>query len=144
MSQPELLVPEAIRNQSIFADWVATNMFPFSNTSCSSRILVYPASLGSRSPRDKYLSPPDPPSGWAESRVAEHAGCPDYVLPIGQTSLHSDITGQQEVEPIVMGITAGKDCDGMLFDLVNAMMKEGMLNTNQPGRSLVDGGEILF
>ena len=39
---------------------------------------------------------------------------------------------------------AGKGCDGMLFDIVTGMVKEGMLQISQPGRTLADGGQVLF
>ena len=113
MSQPKSLVSEAIRNQCIFADWVATKMFPSSNTSCSSRMQIAASAAPEASPRDKYYGRPTTPTGWAESRVAEHAEYPDYVFPIGQLPYHSDITGTKKCYPLACASwwpTAATEC----------------------------------
>ena len=83
------------------------------------------------------------PSG-SLAYLQSYASLPDYVLPIGQVSYHSDITGHQEVLPVTVDIVMGRGCDGVLFDIVRGMVDKGMLQTVQPGRSAVDGGEVLF
>ena len=117
-------------------------MLPHSNTSCSSRVLIYAGSTALADPRTGCSGPPTPVSGGI--RISEYGGCPDYTLPIGQATYHSGITDHQEVLPVTIQMMVARNCDGMLFDMVAGMVKEGMLNFSQPGRTVEDGGQVLF
>lgn len=72
------------------------------------------------------------------------AGNPDFVYPVGQAAYTSVITGVQEVLPVSVEIMVAKGCDNVLFKLSEALIAAGILNVSKPGRSLVDGGEILY
>lgn len=86
-----------------------------------------------------------PPTSMSSGlgRIAEYAGIPSYILPIGEMPYHSRVTHHKEMTTIGVEIFAGKGCDGMLFDMIGAMVKEGLLKASQPGTTL-EGGEILF
>jgi len=72
------------------------------------------------------------------------AGNPDFVYPVGQATYNSVITGVQEVLPVAVDIMVAKGCDNVLFKLSEALVEAGILNVSKAGRSLVDGGEILY
>lgn len=72
------------------------------------------------------------------------AGIPDFVVPVGRVPYQSRITGRTEYLPLSVNLMARKGCDGMLFDLVEDLVREGIVKEVKPGRSIFGGGEILL
>ena len=65
------------------------------------------------------------------------------VVPIGQASYMSNITSHTEFLPVTIDFLAAKGCDGMIFQLVEALQAAGIVNATQTGQTIY-GGEILF
>ncbi|KAJ8064587.1 hypothetical protein OCU04_006916 [Sclerotinia nivalis] len=118
---------QAIHNKTIFMDWVAEKLVPASPTSCSDSILLYPGTLGETDYRDVYRSAPGIPSGWDLSRISNFAEVPDMVFPIGQAAYNSTISLQTEYLPVAVDIIVRKGCDGMIFQLAERLLEEGIL-----------------
>lgn len=94
--------------------------------------------------RNQYLDPPSAPYGFGISRVSPFWGGPDFVLPLGEAAYLSNITLQMEVLPVTVDIMAARGCDGMIFGLVQDLVKTGILKASLPGYSLDEGGQVLF
>jgi Amidase len=144
-SLPEGTLEEALSNRTEFKTWIAENVLQSNPDSCSDSLLVY-VEPATRHPlyRDYYRELPTIPFGHAASSISVYAGVPDMVLPIGEKSYVSEVTGVEEKSPVTVDLLAAKGCDGMLFQLVNELAQAGILPEIKPGRSLVTGGDILF
>jgi len=57
---------------------------------------------------------------------------------------NSSITGLQEVLPVATDVMVAKECDGVSFQLAKALAAAGILKMSLPGRTLEEGGEVLF
>ncbi len=68
------------------------------------------------------------------------------VVPIGQASVRqgSRVTNHAENLPVTVDFLAARGCDGMIFSLVQDLLKAGIIKDSVAGASNVDGGEILF
>lgn len=143
-SYPASTLTEANANRTLFGTWWADNILVASNTTCSDSILLYVGSNADVDYRNTYLSPPEAPYGFGISRVSPFWGGPDFVLPVGEASYNSTITGVLEYLPVTVDIMAARGCDGMIFGLVQDLVKAGILKPSVAGYSLEDGGQILF
>jgi hypothetical protein len=99
---------------------------------------------GTTNYRNAYRSPPGIPTGFSTSRISIFSGVPDFVLPIGQAAYLSNITQKTEYLPVSVDILAAKGCDGMIFGLVQDLVKAGIVNATKAGYSGVTGEKILF
>ncbi|APA08076.1 hypothetical protein SS1G_00271 [Sclerotinia sclerotiorum 1980 UF-70] len=124
---------QAIYNKTIFMDWVSEKLFLASPTSCSDSIILYPGTLGQTDYRNVYRSPPGIPSGWDLSRISNFAEVPDMVFPIGQAAYNSTVSLQTEYLPVAVDIIARKGCDGMIFQLAERLLEEGILMVPKAG-----------
>jgi hypothetical protein len=142
---PEDALTEAIYNKTAFQNWINENVLRSDSASCSDSLLLY-VEPATREPlyRDAYRDPPSIPIGHGMNMVSVFAGVPDMVLPIGEKSYMSRVTGVEEKSPITVDLLAAKGCDGMLFQLVQELVREGILAPVKAGRSLVTGGDILL
>jgi len=138
-------VARALANKTAFASWFNTNVLPPSPATCSSSLLLYVGTTGTTpNPRNVYLEAPRPPYGFGRNSISGFSEAPDFVVPVGEVAYNSSITGHEEVLPVAVDFLAAKGCDGMLFELVAALYREGILGRVQAGRSGVSGGEILL
>ncbi|KAL9080935.1 MAG: hypothetical protein Q9157_000435 [Trypethelium eluteriae] len=140
---------QANANRTIFRDWVAShvlipNSSNHSSTACSSSLYLYVGSEADVNYRNQYNGPPQVPIGFSNGRISPFAENPDFVVPLGVASYFSNITQHEEVLPVTVDIMAAKGCDGMLFSLINDLVKAGIVNQTVPGYSEVTGGDILF
>jgi len=55
-----------------------------------------------------------------------------------------NITLHEEVLPVTVDIMAAKGCDGLIFGLVQDLVKAGILSASAAGYSDVTGGDVLF
>ncbi|THV50889.1 hypothetical protein BGAL_0132g00210 [Botrytis galanthina] len=124
---------QAIYNKTIFMDWFAAEVVPSSPISCSESLFLYPGTLAETSYRNEYTSLPGVPSGWSVSRVSNFAEVPDMVFPIGQAAYNSTISLQTEYLPVAIDIIARKGCDGMIFELAERLLEEGILVVPKAG-----------
>ena len=66
------------------------------------------------------------------------------MIAVGQASYFSNITLHEEFLPVTVDIMAARGCDGMIFGLVQDLVKAGILKPSVAGYSDVDGGQVLF
>ncbi|PCH01317.1 Amidase [Penicillium occitanis (nom. inval.)] len=144
-SLPKGTLEEALTNQTAFQSWIASNVLKPDPQTCSESLLVY-VEPATRSPlyRDYYRDEPTIPFGSGANMISVYAGVPDMVVPIGEKTYVSQVTGVEEMSPVSVDLVAARSCDGMLFQLVNELAREGILREVKAGRSLVNGGDILF
>ncbi|KAI4143390.1 MAG: hypothetical protein L6R39_004584 [Caloplaca ligustica] len=141
-SYPASALTEAQNNKTVFMQWFNSNILLNNSRTCSESLLLYSAGLNVAY-RNQYKPPPPVPFGFSTSRISVFAEVPDVVVPIGQASYNSTITGHVEVLPVTVDILAAKGCDGMLFNLVEDLTAAGILKATQTGRTIA-GGEILL
>ncbi|KAG8624976.1 hypothetical protein KVT40_006727 [Elsinoe batatas] len=141
---PDSALAEANANKTVFADWWDANILRADPVTCSDKLLLYPGSSASGSYRNQYGGPPTVPFGFSTGRISVFAGGPDVVVPVGEAGYTSDVTGVQEVLPVTVDILAARGCDGMIFGLVEDLVKAGILRATVAGRSSVSGGEVLL
>lgn len=144
-SLPTDTLEEALTNRTAFQSWIASHVLKPDIRSCSDSLLVY-VEPATRAPlyRDYYRDEPTIPFGSGANMISVYAGVPDMVVPIGEKTYVSQVTGIEELSPVSMDFVAARGCDGMLFQLVNELVQVGILREVQAGRSLVSGGDILF
>ncbi|QIW95774.1 hypothetical protein AMS68_001292 [Peltaster fructicola] len=130
--------------RQVFSDWFASNVLRADNKTCSDKFLFYIGSQASVNSRNQYISPPRAPTGFSIGRVSPFWGGPDFVLPIGSAEYNSTITLHTEVLPVTVDILAARGCDGLIFGLVQDLVKAGVLKTSSTGYSLDTGGDVLF
>lgn len=144
-SLPNGTLEEALTNQTAFQSWITSNVLKPDPQTCSESLLVYVESA-TRAPlyRDYYRDEPTIPFGSGANMIGVYAGVPDIVVPIGEKTYVSQVTGVEEMSPVSVDLVAARGCDGMLFQLVNELVREGILREVKAGRSLVSGGDIVF
>ncbi|KAL3469734.1 amidase signature domain-containing protein [Aspergillus californicus] len=141
--QFEPRIDEAIRNKTIFMDWWSENVIQRNEETCSDSIVVYigtDAVPGYINTYGDFIGTLD---SFQPSFLSVFAEQPEYVLPIGEASYHSDVTTHVEKLPVTVNIMAARGCDGMLFQLVEDLAREGIVSSVQPG-STIRGGDIYI
>ncbi|KAI0753089.1 amidase signature enzyme [Daedaleopsis nitida] len=122
---------EALTNKTIFMDWVASQVMKPDPTTCSESIMIYPQSQGRTNYRNGLPSSnaafSDASASIASTRIAVYAELPDMVVPIGEASYASAITGETEFLPVTISFLAAKGCDLMLSDLFAALQDAGIV-----------------
>jgi len=141
-SYPASTLDQAVTNKTLFQDWWATSVQPNSTTTCSDSLLLYSAGADPLY-RNEYKGPPRVPYGFGTSRISPFAEVPDFVIPIGQASYNSTITKHEEFLPLTVDILAAKGCDGLIFGLVDELVKAGIVSKSLTGRTIT-GGDILL
>ncbi|EFY97850.1 glutamyl-tRNA(Gln) amidotransferase [Metarhizium robertsii ARSEF 23] len=127
-----------------FMDWFNAKQLPRDAATCSRHILVYVPRRPAPKYRDTYLGGPSRPFPFSVTRLSVYSGAPDVVLPIGEVAYESAVTGRAEVLPVSVDVMAARGCDGVLFSLVRDLHAAGFLAAVKTGRSIVDGGQILY
>ncbi|KPM41819.1 hypothetical protein AK830_g4713 [Neonectria ditissima] len=110
--------------------------------SCSEAIMVYDVGTGGLpSFREADLNdspgaavPVDPRGPRAGSTTASYFGDVDYTVPIGQVSYFSNVTFQNEMMPVTVNLVAKRGCDFVLFNLINELADQGILETVLTGQ----------
>ena len=125
---------EALARKQKYKDWYATIQKHHSLT-CSDSIGVFPQSLGIPYYRNAYLADSfyRQPFGYSEYCIAEFAGVPNIVIPVGQISYISTVTMNVEYLPVTVSMVAAKGCDYMLLNLVRDLGQAGILRRVQTG-----------
>ena len=135
---------EAVANKTEFMDWFNSNVLVPTPETCSDKILLYVGSNADVSYRNRYIAPPAVPFGFSTGRLSVFSEAPDFVIPLGQAPYNSTITRHVEYLPVTVDIMAAKGCDGMLFNLINDLVSQGVIKPPVAGRTPVEGGEILY
>ncbi|CAK4033314.1 amidase signature enzyme [Lecanosticta acicola] len=143
-SYPNTTADLAVYNKTVFQEWVSSEVLKPDNLTCSDSLLFYVGSEADVNYRNQYGDPPVPPTGFDISRVSPFWGGPDFVLPLGSAEYYSNITLHSEYLPVTVDILAAKGCDGMIFGLVQDLVKADILKPSVAGYSNTEGGEVLF
>lgn len=139
---PASALASALTNKTLFQTWFAEKITTPDPITCSSSLVLYAASPDPVY-RNTYLRPPRVPFGFSTSRISPFAEVPDFVVPIGEARYNSTITGHEEVLPVTVDLVVAKGCDGVIFGLVEALVREGVVRESLTGGT-VRGGEILL
>jgi hypothetical protein len=138
-------VDRAVANKTAFMSWFNSTVLTPDPVTCSDSLLVYVGTDASEPQyRNVYLKDPKPPMGFGANSISGFSEAPDYVVPIGEASYNSTITGHVEYLPVAVDFMAAKGCDGMILELIKGLYEVGILKKARVGRSGVTGGEILF
>ncbi|KAJ5177641.1 Amidase [Penicillium coprophilum] len=143
LTYPDSQLETEIKNKDIFTSWWNTTAQVFDEETCSDSLILYIGSEGSPVYRNVYRSMPGIPSGFAASRIANFAGVPDMAVPIGQALYNSTVTQHQEYLPVSVDFVAPHGCDLMVFNLVNDLVKAGIVKEPNTGSTLY-GEEVTY
>ncbi|KAF5646088.1 glutamyl-tRNA(Gln) amidotransferase subunit A [Fusarium tjaetaba] len=133
---------EAVVNQTTFKNWWNMVMLPKNAETCSESLMLYTfkeATPAYRSDPGSFLGSDGLVGvllGLNTGFISPMAGNPDFAVPIGQVKYNSSITKHIEYLPVSIRIMAAEGCDGMLLDLINDLVKAGILPEVQPGNSI--------
>lgn len=121
---------DALDEQSTFTSFIHEHILP---SNCS-KLLLYPQADGTPFYRNQYFPAPQAPTGFGASRIANLAGVPEIVIPIGQAFYNSSITmSTADSLPVAMSIVGGRNCDGQLLRLAYKLEKAGITNAVKVG-----------
>ncbi|KAF9775595.1 hypothetical protein IL306_006277 [Fusarium sp. DS 682] len=143
------LLDEAVANKTIFKNWWDQVMLPRNAESCSESLMLYTFKDATPEYRSDYGSPMGSGDlvgvllGLNTGFISPMAGIPDFSIPIGQVEYYSKVTRHVEYLPVSIRIMAAEECDGMLLDLINDLVKVGILPKVQPGNS-IKGGKVYI
>ncbi|UZP46539.1 hypothetical protein NXS19_014351 [Fusarium pseudograminearum] len=154
----EELHEEDLALKSTIEDWVAKELLTPSTKSCSKAIYIYISVAGMLYKPDIAQTPSTPPSAnsWMRfpikklqlrdstqqstatrllGRLASVAGIPDYSISLGAFDMGSvsNVTLQNQSTPVSVNIMAGRGCDFVIFDIVEALYKEGLIREVKSG-----------
>ncbi|KAL0934663.1 glutamyl-tRNA amidotransferase [Colletotrichum truncatum] len=137
-------IEEGLKSKALFMEWFNNEILHRDPRSCSNRLLLYVPRTPVSTPRDRYITGPQSPKPFSTSKISVMSKTPDIVIPIGQVDYASSVTNSTEQLPVTVDLMAAKGCDGMLFGLVNDLLKSNIISISLPGKSHVNGGNILL
>ncbi|KAE8356779.1 amidase signature domain-containing protein [Aspergillus coremiiformis] len=144
MQYPDSQLETEIQNKNTFTAWWNSTVQTFDPETCSDSLILYVGAAASPTYRNTYRSMPGIPTGFGASRIANIAGVPDMVVPVGQARYNSTITQQEEYLPVAVDIIAPHGCDLMVFNLVNELVAQGIVKEPVTGSSLYGDGTIYY
>ncbi|WVF71556.1 hypothetical protein IAT40_006364 [Kwoniella sp. CBS 6097] len=106
---------------------------------CSKAIFMEPMALNELPAyrEQKLTDTREPLSGRVNPLLADLpcsiAGCPHYVVPIGQVPFQSLVSEREEMQTVSMSLIAYPGCDFMLLDLINKLNYAGILQDVKTG-----------
>ncbi|KAJ6004591.1 hypothetical protein N7540_012960 [Penicillium herquei] len=143
LEYPESQLETEIKNKDTFTAWWNSTVQVFDAETCSDSLILYVGTAATPTYRNAYRSMPGIPSGFSASRIANFAGVPDMVVPIGQAKYNSTITEQEEYLPVAIDFLAPHGCDLMIFNLVNELVAAGIVKEPVTGSTLY-GDETTY
>lgn len=143
-SLPASELDVAINNKTLFKNFWESYVLPAGKNDtayCSDSLILYTSGVNILY-RNTYLKPPMPPFGFDDSQISIFAEVPDFVVPLGSAAYNSTITNHTEVLPVSVDIIAARGCDGVIFSLVEELLKAGIIAKPLAGQTIT-GGDIL-
>ncbi|KAJ5541336.1 hypothetical protein N7494_006412 [Penicillium frequentans] len=144
LEYPESQLDEEILHKDIFTRWWNSTAQVFDEKTCSDSLILYVGTAATPTYRNVYRSLPGIPTGFASSRIANFAGVPDMVVPIGQALYNSTVTLKEEYLPVAVDFIAPHGCDLMIFNLVNELVEAGIVKEPVAGSTLYGDGVIYY
>ncbi|KAJ5364919.1 uncharacterized protein N7496_010632 [Penicillium cataractarum] len=144
LEYPESQLETEIKNKDIFTAWWNSTVQVFDAETCSDSLILYVGASATPIYRNAYRSMPGIPRGFSASRIANFAGVPDMVVPIGQAKYNSTITEQEEYLPVAVDFIAPHGCDLMIFNLVSDLVAAGVVIPPVTGSTLYGDGTIYY
>ncbi|KAJ5760754.1 hypothetical protein N7520_007910 [Penicillium odoratum] len=144
LEYPDSQLEAEIQHKDIFTSWWNSTVQVFDQETCSDSLILYVGTAATPTYRNAYRSMPGIPSGFASSRIANFAGVPDMVVPIGQALYNSTITLQEEYLPVAVDFIVPHGCDLMVFNLVNELVETGIVKEPVAGSTLYGDGVTYY
>ncbi|CEJ61802.1 hypothetical protein PMG11_10320 [Penicillium brasilianum] len=144
LEYPESQLDVEILHKDIFSHWWNSTAQVFDEKTCSDSLMLYVGTAATQTYRNVYRSLPGIPTGFSTSRIANFAGVPDMVVPIGQALYNSTITLKEEYLPVAVDFIAPRGCDLMIFNLVNELVEAGIVKEPVAGSTLYGDGVIYY
>ncbi|WVQ67773.1 uncharacterized protein L199_005978 [Kwoniella botswanensis] len=117
------------------------NLIGSDDQSVTRTILIEPINID-RLPlyRESKMNPHREPLSTRKNPIgpthpASIAGCPHYVVPIGQVPFKSLVSDQEEMQPLSMSIVGYPGSDFVLLEIIDELNKAGVLKTVKTGRT---------
>ncbi|KAI9745492.1 MAG: hypothetical protein M1818_001026 [Claussenomyces sp. TS43310] len=117
-------------SKAVFTAWVRSHLVAANHTSvrCSDTLVVSPLVPGAPASREAVYDVAAPTDqdvylGWNRYGIAQLAGVPEVVIPLGAVPFASPVSGTPKLNPVAVSLLAGYGCDFMLFDLVAALAR---------------------
>lgn len=125
--------PHSVRKRELFGQWWNENVQKSSKETCSESFFAH--SLHTAPGSEKVTNTPVGVTTRYYSGVyTNFAGIPEIVVPIGQIKYRSIYTLRDEWQPVTVAFAAAKGCDLKLFELVEKLELEGLLQETLPGK----------
>ncbi|ETS80552.1 hypothetical protein PFICI_08081 [Pestalotiopsis fici W106-1] len=134
----EEIYAQALFNISTFTTWWETEGYGRSDPeSCSEGLYTYIWGNGLPSYRNQYTAAPTgPPFGLDDWAIANFAGVPEIVVPIGEVPYNSTVSMQIEYLPVTVVLRMARGCDYVLASLVDDLEQAGLLRPVATGPRL--------
>ncbi|KAJ5951943.1 uncharacterized protein N7479_010356 [Penicillium vulpinum] len=144
LGYPDSQLDTEIQNKNTFTSWWNSTAQVFDDETCADSLILYVGSQANPTYRNAYRSVPGVPVGFSTSRIANFAGVPDMVVPIGEALYNSTVTLQQEYLPVSVNFLAPHGCDLMVFNLVNELVEAGIVKEPSAGSSMYGDGVTYY
>ncbi|KAL2825458.1 amidase signature domain-containing protein [Aspergillus cavernicola] len=144
LEYPDSQLTTEIENKDIFTKWWNSTVQVFNEETCSDSLILYVGTAASPTYRNVYRSMPGIPTGFSAARIANIAGVPDMVVPVGEALYNSTITLQGEYLPVAVDIIAPHGCDLMVLNLVNELVDRGIVKEPATGSSMYSNGTTYY
>ncbi|KAJ5918902.1 hypothetical protein N7454_010046 [Penicillium verhagenii] len=144
LEYPDSQLDTEISNKNIFTRWWNSTAQVLDEETCSDSIMLYVGTAATPEYRNVYRSLPGIPTGFESARIANFAGVPDMVVPIGQALYNSTITLKEEYLPVAVDFIAPHGCDLMILNLVNELVEAGIIQEPVAGSTLYGDGVVFY
>ncbi|KAL2871248.1 glutamyl-tRNA(Gln) amidotransferase, subunit A [Aspergillus lucknowensis] len=144
LGYPESQLEAEIEKKEVFTAWWNSTVQVSDPETCSDSLILYVGATASPNYRNAYRSMPGIPTGFSPSRIANIAGVPDIVIPVGEAPYNSTITLQPEYLPVAVDIIAAHGCDLMLLNLVNELAARGIIKEPGTGSLMYGNGTAYY
>ena len=100
---------------------------------CSNALTVFPLAEGTPSYKSDYHLEGHTYRGWNKYSISQLGQVPEIVIPIGEVPFLSKVTQTIKYLPVSISIQAAAGCDFVLYDLITALVDEGIIHNATPG-----------
>ena len=136
---------EAVRFKRRSVEWYEQHVQFSTPGTCSESILVYDIGTGglpsyrekelNNSPDASFLATIPDGTVMAGAGICPLYGCADFTVPIGQVEYLSPVSRRREWMPVTVNLVVKRECDFVVYDMVEPMAKAGILRTVKTGKT---------